>query len=290
MICLRTTRPPKGQRDPGETKPRDPSQRPATDGGRTNGGGGEGTKNHPPPKQPGCKPLMAATGRRNKAEMRGRRRQLRRQREPAEQGTCPNTLTAQLALRLKTENISAVSTTRWRRRRHREANPVRGLRPERMATGPRPTERAEHRAMGGDEKPRRASAAQEETDGRETEESPPPERSPAPNKSGCPGGKGEGGPPPRSALPRSAAKEWGGTPQHSSTGLPRARGTRNQRGPPSELSERWSPTEDGPQQSPPPEQSPAPNASGRRRGEGGGGPPTQQRSPTACSGGKGGRP
>ena len=41
---------------------------------------------------------------------------------------------------------------------------------------------------GGDEKPRRASATQEETDGRETKERPSPERSPAPNTSGRQGG------------------------------------------------------------------------------------------------------
>ena len=37
---LRTTRPPERQRDPRETKPREPSQCPHTDGGRMDGGGG----------------------------------------------------------------------------------------------------------------------------------------------------------------------------------------------------------------------------------------------------------
>ena len=51
----RTTRPPKRERDPGETKPWDPSQRPTTNGGRTDGGKGEGKKTHPPPGNQGAR-------------------------------------------------------------------------------------------------------------------------------------------------------------------------------------------------------------------------------------------
>ena len=46
------TRPQERQRDPGETKPQEPSQHPATNRWRTDEGGGEGTKTHPPPEQP----------------------------------------------------------------------------------------------------------------------------------------------------------------------------------------------------------------------------------------------
>ena len=49
---LRVPTPPEWQGGPGETKTQEPPQRPNIDRGKTDGGGGEGTKTHPPPKQP----------------------------------------------------------------------------------------------------------------------------------------------------------------------------------------------------------------------------------------------
>ena len=63
--------------------------------------------------------------RRGATEWRCRTRQWRRRREPAEQGTRPNTSTAQLALRPETASTCAVSTTRWCWRHRKEAKPAR---------------------------------------------------------------------------------------------------------------------------------------------------------------------
>ena len=51
----RTTQPLERQRNPGKTKPQETSKCPATNRERTDWGGGEGTKTHPPPEQPGGK-------------------------------------------------------------------------------------------------------------------------------------------------------------------------------------------------------------------------------------------
>ena len=58
---LRVPTPPEWPRSPGGTKPQEGPQRQKTDRGRTDGGGGEGTKTHPPPEQPGCREPTAAT-------------------------------------------------------------------------------------------------------------------------------------------------------------------------------------------------------------------------------------
>ena len=87
LSCHGTTRPPDKMRDPGETKPWEPPQRPDTNWGRTDGGGGEGTKTHPPPKKPGSNRPMAETVQRNEAQQGRRTRRWRRRREPAAQGT-----------------------------------------------------------------------------------------------------------------------------------------------------------------------------------------------------------
>ena len=121
--------------------------------GGADGGGEEGTKTHPPPEQPVSKSQMAETARRNEARRRRQKMRWRRRRAPGEQGTRPNTLTAHLALQLKTARTRAVSTTRWRRRCWREVNPVRGLQQERTAMGPRPTVLSKHRTRGGTKNP-----------------------------------------------------------------------------------------------------------------------------------------
>ena len=141
-ICLRTTRPPERQMEPGEMKPWDPSQRPNTDRGRTDVDGGEGTKTHPPPEQPGGKD---PTAERARSEADGRRRRPRRRRqrqERAGRGTRLSTLTTQTAPRLKTASTRTTSTTIWLWRRQREARPARGLPQERTAMGPQNTVQA----------------------------------------------------------------------------------------------------------------------------------------------------
>ena len=69
LSCHRTTRPQEKMGYPGETKPWEPPQRPDPDVGRTDGGGGEGTKTHPPPKPPGSNRPMAETARRDEARL-----------------------------------------------------------------------------------------------------------------------------------------------------------------------------------------------------------------------------
>ena len=98
----------------------------------------------------------------------------------------------------------------------------------------------------GDEKPQRVSTAQEETDGEETEERAPPKRSPAPNGSSRREGEGGGWTPTQQRAPTARSEGLGGDPPSLQHRTLRTRGTGNQRGDPSELSERWSPTEDGP--------------------------------------------
>ena len=51
-------------------KPQETSQHPVTDGRRTKGGRGEGTKTHPPTEEPESKGQMAATARRDATERR----------------------------------------------------------------------------------------------------------------------------------------------------------------------------------------------------------------------------
>ena len=61
---IRAPTPPEWPKGPGGKKPQDPPQRPRTDRGIKDGGGGEGTKIHPPPEQPGGRVMTAATARR----------------------------------------------------------------------------------------------------------------------------------------------------------------------------------------------------------------------------------
>ena len=118
-----------------------PHSVPIPPGGWTGGGGGEGEKTHPPPEQPGSNLPMAETAQRDEAQRRRQTRRWRRRMEPAVQDTRPNTPPTQLPLRLKTVCTRVASTKRWRQRRRWEANPVRGLRQRRTATGPQHTAR-----------------------------------------------------------------------------------------------------------------------------------------------------
>ena len=89
------TRPPDRM---GASKSWEPPQRPDPDGGRTDAGGGEGTKTHPPPNPPGSAHLMSETARRNKAQRgdRTRRRRRGRKSEPAARVTRKHTPLARL--------------------------------------------------------------------------------------------------------------------------------------------------------------------------------------------------
>ena len=96
---------------------------------------------------------MLAMARRDEADWRRRRRRWIRRQKQVEQGTRPNTSMAQLTLQLKTASTRAVSTPRWRQRRRRKAKPVQGLRHERTAMGPQPTDQANLRTRGGTKNP-----------------------------------------------------------------------------------------------------------------------------------------
>ena len=150
----RMTQTPERVGDTGETKPWDSSQLPNTDCGRMEGGGGKGTKTHPPPKQPGSNRPMVAKARRDEASQRRRMRRWRLQREPAAQGIRPNTPLTQLPLQLKTACTRTVSTTSWRRRSRWEAKPVPGLVQSRTVIWAHNTVRGSSRRGGGMKNPR----------------------------------------------------------------------------------------------------------------------------------------
>ena len=144
-----TTRTPEKMRDPGETKPWEPPQRPDTNGGMMDGGRGEGKKTHPPPEKPGCNHPMASTARCDKAQRRRQMLRWRQRREPAVQGTCPNNPPTQLPTEPKMTCTRFVSTTKRRRRRRWEANPVWVLLQQRTAMGTQYTARGRSGKRGG---------------------------------------------------------------------------------------------------------------------------------------------
>ena len=71
--CLRETIAPEWPMNPGGTKPPYGPQRLRADRGRTDGGGGEGAKNHPPHEQPGQRETTGVTAQQWAGS--GRRRQ-----------------------------------------------------------------------------------------------------------------------------------------------------------------------------------------------------------------------
>ena len=133
------TQPPERIGVPKELKPLDPPQRPNANRGRTDKGGGEGTKTHPLPDTPGRSHPMAETAWHNEVRQEGRTCRQRRRREPAAQGTNPHTSPARLWPQPKATRTSVVSTKK-RRLRWSEAQPARGLRRPRTAMGPQDTD------------------------------------------------------------------------------------------------------------------------------------------------------
>ena len=103
-----TTQPPEKAGVPRETKLREPPQCLDTGGGRTDAGGGEGTKTHLPPDQPRSSRPMAATECRHVARRQwGKRgRWQGRIREPEARGTRQHTPLARIWPRLR-EALSA---------------------------------------------------------------------------------------------------------------------------------------------------------------------------------------
>ena len=97
---------------------------------------GEGTKTHPPTKQPGGNDLMAATAHHTASEWRRQVRQWRRRRETVARAPGQSTLTAQTAPGPKTACTCPTNTTDWHQRQWREVKPPRGPPPERTAMGP----------------------------------------------------------------------------------------------------------------------------------------------------------
>ena len=183
LIRLRDPTPPEWQRSPGETKPREPSQRPRTDRGRTDGGGGEGKKTNPPPEQPGVKDPTAETVRHAPDERRRQVRRWRRWWETAARGPGQNTLTAQTAPGPKTACTRAGSTTMWHRRQRREVRSAQGPPAKRKAMGPQRPERDREGRRRGTETPSARSQRRSPTEVRRRR-APPPEQSRALNASG----------------------------------------------------------------------------------------------------------
>ena len=217
------TRPPERLGALREEKRWEPPQCPNPDGGRTDAGGGEGTKTHPPPEKPGSNRPMVATARRDEAQRRRRTRGWRRQMEPAAQVTCPNTPPAHLSPQPKVTRIRVVSTAKRHQRRRWEAEPVRGLRQRRAAMGPQDTagvtsgSRGEANNLG-----ERAQRGQRLTE-RQRRGATPNGRARL-TQAADEGGKGEGEPLPRSARTWRAARERGGTPARPRGGTPREGG------------------------------------------------------------------
>ena len=225
-------------------KPWETPQRPNTDRGRTDRGGGGGTKTHPPPDKPGSNRLMAVKARRDKAQRRRRTQRWRRQREPAEQGTRPNTPLTQLLLQPKATCNRVVSTEKRRRRRQWEAKPERGLCQKKTAMGPQDTEGGPSGRRGGTKTPEgRARSGTQPTERRRR--GPPPNGRARLMRAADEGGKGKGEPPPSSARPWRAARDQEGTPGNTSKKPPPRGGHQDPEGAPSKLSERRSPTAEG---------------------------------------------
>ena len=111
---LRSPTPPEWQREPERTKSQEAPHRPRTDGGKTDGGRGEGKKTHPPPDQPGCRETTAETARRwAEIGRRSRPTRWRQRRIMAARGPGKSNPTASTAPGLSTARLRVASTTYW---------------------------------------------------------------------------------------------------------------------------------------------------------------------------------
>ena len=227
------TRPPERLGALREPKPWEPPQRPNPDGGRTDAGGGEGTKTHPPPKPTGSSRPMAETAQRHRAPRRWRTRRRRggRRSEPAARGARQHTPSERLRLR-RWEAQSPRGPHRLRRRattalgtrphtpsarirlRCREAQSGRGrLRPVET-----------HRGRRGGTKPPGERERRRTQPTRRRRRGPPPNGRARLTRAAEEGGKGAGEPPTISARPWRAARERGGDPREAQRGNPREGG------------------------------------------------------------------